>query len=74
MGPEQKVSIDEALVMFTQNGAYCSFEERLKGSITPGKLADLIVVDRDPRTVDPDELHTLQTEMTIIDGRIVYEA
>ena len=74
MGPEQKVSIEEALVMFTQNGAYCSFEEQLKGSITPGKLADLIVVDRDPRTVAPDELHTIRTEMTVVDGRIVFEA
>jgi predicted amidohydrolase YtcJ len=74
MGPEQKVTIDEALVMFTQNGAYCSFEENLKGSITPGKLADLIVVDRDPRTVAPMDLNTIRTEMTILDGRIVYEA
>jgi predicted amidohydrolase YtcJ len=74
MGPEQKVTIDEALAMFTKNGAYCSFEEALKGTITPGKLADLIVVDRDPRTAAPDDLHTIRTEMTIFDGRIVYEA
>lgn len=74
MGPGQGVTIDEAIRMFTINGAYASFEEKIKGSITPGKLADLVVLDRDPRTVAPEELHTLRAEMTVIDGRIVYEA
>ncbi|MDI3339955.1 MAG: amidohydrolase [Sphaerobacter sp.] len=73
MGVVQAVTIDEALQMFTINGAYASFEERIKGSITPGKLADLIVVDRDPHDVAAEELHTIQNDMTMIDGRIVYE-
>ena len=73
MGPEQRVTTDEALRMFTLNGAYASFEERTKGSITPGKLADLTVLDRDPRSVAPEELHTLRAEITVVDGCIVHE-
>jgi predicted amidohydrolase YtcJ len=73
MGPNQGVTIDEAIQMFTLNGAYASFEESIKGSITEGKLADLAVLDRDPRTVEPEELHTLRAEMTVVDGRVVYE-
>ncbi len=74
MGPEQRVTIDEALRMFTLNGAYASFEEKVKGSIAPGKLADLIVGDRDPRSVPAGDLDTIRTEMTTIDGNIVFEA
>jgi predicted amidohydrolase YtcJ len=74
MGPEQGVTIDEAIRMFTINGAYASFEEGIKGSLTPGKLADLVVLDRDPRSVAPEELHTLRAEMTVIDGQVAYEA
>ena len=74
MGPEQGVTIDEALRMFTLNGAYASFEERLKGSITPGKLADLVVLSGDPRAIPAEDLPTLAVEMTVVDGRVVYEA
>lgn len=73
MGPEQKVTLDEALQMFTINGAYATFEEQLKGSVTPGKLADLIVVDRDPFALEPEELHTVQNDLTMIGGKIAYE-
>jgi len=74
MGPDQGVTTDEAIRMFTLNGAYASFEEHLKGSIAPGKLADLVVLDRDPRELAPEELPTLRAEMTMIDGRVVYES
>ncbi len=73
MGPDQGVTIDEAIRMFTINGAFASFEERIKGSITPGKLADLTVLDRDPRSVPADELHTLRCDMTVLDGHVVFE-
>jgi predicted amidohydrolase YtcJ len=73
MGRDQGVTIDEAIRMFTLNGAYASFEEDRKGSITESKLADLVVLDRDPRAVAPDELHTLRAEMTVIDGKVVYD-
>jgi predicted amidohydrolase YtcJ len=73
MGPEQAVTIDEALRMFTRHGAFASFEEKLKGTITPGKLADLVVLSGDPRSVDPVDLDTLSAEMTILDGRVIHQ-
>jgi predicted amidohydrolase YtcJ len=73
MGPEQGVTIDEAIRMFTLHGAFASFEEREKGSLAPGKLADLTVLDRDPRGIDPEALPTLAVEMTVVEGRVVFE-
>src|SRR5918995_863350 len=73
MGPQQGVTIDEALRMFTRHGAYASFEEQAKGSITVGKLADLTILDRDPRSISPEDLHTLRIDMTVVDGRVAYE-
>ncbi len=73
MGRNQGVTIDEALRMFTINGAYASFEESIKGSITEGKLADLTVLNTDPRTVEPEQLNTLQADLTMIDGKVVFE-
>lgn len=74
MGPSQAVTIDEALRMFTINGAFASFEETSKGTITPGKLADLVVLSADPRAVAAEELPSLAVEMTVVDGRVAYEA
>jgi predicted amidohydrolase YtcJ len=73
VGPEQGVSVDEALQMYTLNGARGSFEERLKGSLTPGKLADAIVIDRDPHDIAPDDLGNVQVDLTMIGGQVVYE-
>ena len=73
MGPEQGVTIDEALRMFTRHGAYASFEEDLKGTITPGKLADLVVLSGDPRAIPAEDLPSLSVEMTVVDGRVAYE-
>jgi predicted amidohydrolase YtcJ len=74
MGPEQGVTIDEALRMFTRNGAYGSFEEQSKGTITPGKLADMVVLSGDPRAIPAEDLPALSVEMTLVDGKVVYEA
>ena len=74
MGPEQGVTIDEALRMFTLHGAFASFEERSKGSIARGKLADLVVLSGDPRSVAAEELPSLRVETTVIAGRVAYEA
>jgi predicted amidohydrolase YtcJ len=74
MGPDQRVSIDDALRMFTINGAYASFEEHLKGQIRSGMLADLTVIDQDPYDVDPEALHTINNLMTISAGQVVWEA
>lgn len=74
MGPEQGVTIDEALRMFTINGAFASFEETRKGSITPGKLADLVVLSDDPRAMPAEDLPSLSVVMTVVDGRVAFEA
>lgn len=73
MGPGQGVTIDEALVMFTRHGAFASFEEGIKGTLTPGKLADLVVLSGDPRAIPAEDLPSLSVDMTMIDGRVGYE-
>jgi len=72
-GPRQKITIEEALRVCTLNGAYASFEEHEKGSLEPGKLADLVVLGRNPLTEDPSSLITIPVERTMVGGRWVYE-
>jgi len=74
MGPGQGVTVMEALRMFTRNGAFASFQERTKGQVAPGMLADLAVLSADPRAVDPERLHELRCELTVQDGKVVHEA
>jgi hypothetical protein len=74
MSPGQEVSAEEALRMFTRHGAFATFEDGIKGTIAPGMLADLAVLSADPRTIDPNELHTLRCDLTVLDGRVVFEA
>jgi predicted amidohydrolase YtcJ len=74
MSPGQEVSVEEALRMFTRHGAFATFEEGIKGRIAPGLLADLAVLSADPRAVDPDDLHALRCELTLLDGTVVHEA
>ena len=71
-GPNQKVTIDEALTIATINGAYASSEENLKGSITAGKLADFVVLEQDPHDVDPDQIMNIKVNRTVIGGKTVY--
>jgi hypothetical protein len=73
-GPKQRIRIDEALRVATVNGAYASFEERLKGSIEPGKLADLVVLGQDPLKTDPAHLIEIPIERTMAGGRWVYQS
>ena len=73
-GPRQRITVEEALRVGTLNGAYASFEEHLKGSIEPGKLADLVVLGRDPLREDPSTLITIPVERTMVGGRWVYES
>ncbi len=68
--PEQKVTVEEAIKMYTINAAYSAFEEDIKGTITGGKLADMIVVDKNPFEVDPKELKDIKVERVILGGRI----
>jgi predicted amidohydrolase YtcJ len=64
--------VEEAFSLYTRASAYASFEENLKGSITPGKLADMVVLGEDPRKVDLDEIKDIPVEMTIVGGEIRY--
>jgi len=70
--PEECVTLDEALRVYTVNGAYASFEERAKGTLEPGKLADLAVLETDLHSVAPEELSTVRVDYTIVDGRVAY--
>jgi hypothetical protein len=71
--PKQAVSVEEALRLHTLAGAYASFEERLKGSIEVGKLADLVVLSADPTRVAPEEIKEIRVEKTIVGGKVVWE-
>lgn len=70
--PEQKLSVKEAVHIFTMGSAYCTFEENIKGSITSGKLADIAVLSEDIFKIAPDEIKDVEVEMTILGGKIVY--
>jgi predicted amidohydrolase YtcJ len=73
-GANQRISVDEALVVNTINGAYASREEAIKGSITTGKLADFVVLADDPHTVSPDKIKDIQIARTVVGGSTVYQA
>ncbi|MEE9503921.1 MAG: amidohydrolase [Thermodesulfobacteriota bacterium] len=73
IGPEQAISVMDALRLYTINGAYASFEEKIKGSIERGKLADMVVLDRDILTIPEEEIKDIKVEMTIVGGEIVYQ-
>ena len=74
VNPGETISIQKALEMYTRNAALSAHLERDSGSITTGKHADLVVLDRDPKTISPYDLMSTQIVMTIIDGEIVYES
>jgi predicted amidohydrolase YtcJ len=73
-GPSQRISVAEAMRICTMNGAYASFEENIKGSLTPGKLADIAILDSDPHDVDPESIVDIKVLQTILGGRTTYEA
>ncbi|MFP3388088.1 amidohydrolase [Brevibacillus sp. SIMBA_040] len=73
VGDNQRVSVMEAIRMFTWNGAYASFEEGIKGSIEPGKLADLVVLDGNILDTPVERIKERKVAMTMIDGELVYQ-
>jgi predicted amidohydrolase YtcJ len=73
VGQEEAISVMDAIRVYTLNGAYLAKEENTKGSIEPGKLADMIVLDRDVFTVPVDEIKNVKVLTTIVDGHIVYQ-
>ncbi len=72
--PEEGITAEQALALYTTNAAYTSFEEKTKGSISPGKLADTVVLSGDPTRLPPEEIKDIKVEMTMIGGEVVWEA
>jgi predicted amidohydrolase YtcJ len=72
LGPEQTITREQALRMWTINGAYLSFEEASKGSIEAGKLADMVVISKDILRCPVDEIRDIEALLTMVDGKVVY--
>lgn len=74
VGIGERLSLNEAFKVYTTYAAYASGEEKIKGSLTPGRLADMVVLEKDPWKTDPDEIGNIAVAMTIVNGKIVYNA
>lgn len=73
-GPNQRITVDQALRICTMNGAYASFEENIKGSISAGKLADFVILADAPHDVDPDQIKHIEVVRTVVGGATMYGA
>ena len=71
--PEQKIAAEEALRAYTVTAAYAAFEEKEKGSLEIGKLADFVVLSDDPLSVRPEAIEKIQVDTTVVGGRVVYQ-
>lgn len=71
--PEEKLTVAEAIHGYTVQGAYASGEEQIKGSLEPGKLADIVILSDDILTMDPIDIQHAKVDMTIFDGKVIYE-
>jgi predicted amidohydrolase YtcJ len=72
IGASESITAEQALALYTREAAYISFEEADRGTIQEGKLADFIVLDQDPSTVQPEEIPGCQVKMTVVNGKIVF--
>jgi len=72
--PEQKITVDQALAAYTKNGAYASFEEKIKGTLEPGKLADFTVISDDLTKIDPVKIRDAKILQTWVGGKKVFDA
>jgi predicted amidohydrolase YtcJ len=72
--PEQKITVEEAVRAYTTGSAYAEFAEHAKGTLAPGKLADLVILTQDIFNIDPVDIEKTRVRLTIMDGRVVYEA
>jgi predicted amidohydrolase YtcJ len=70
---DEKITMQEAIRGYTLAGAYLTFEESIKGSIEPGKLADLVVLSEDLLTLDPESIMAVEVVTTIVGGKVVFE-
>jgi predicted amidohydrolase YtcJ len=72
--PEQKITLEETLRAYTVGSAYAEFMDKVKGTITPGKLADIVILDKDLFTIEPEEILNTKVVLTVMDGKVVHEA
>ena len=72
--PEERISVSEAFAMHTTTAAWVGFEEKDKGTLEPGKLADIAVLAEDPFAIAPEKIKDLKVEMTLVGGEIKYQA
>jgi predicted amidohydrolase YtcJ len=71
--PEQKLTLDEAIRAFTVGSAYAEFADQVKGTLAPGKLADLVMLDRDLYKISPNDIDKARVVLTVMDGQIVWQ-
>jgi predicted amidohydrolase YtcJ len=72
--PEQKITLKEAIEAYTMGSAYAEFQDKEKGSITPGKLADMVILSDDLFSIDPVKIRDVKVEKTILGGKVIYDA
>jgi len=72
--PEEAVTAEQALAMYTSNAADASFEEDIKGAIAPGRLADMVILSADPLKAPPEQIKDIRAEMTILNGKVAWQA
>jgi predicted amidohydrolase YtcJ len=72
IGANQRIDAEDAIKAYTYGGAYTTFEENKKGRLMAGQLADMIIVDKDPTTIDPEKIYDINVMTTILAGNIVY--
>ena len=72
--PEQKLTVPEAVEAYTMGSAYAEFQENEKGSITPGKLADMVLLSDDIFAIDPAKIRDVKSLTTIVGGKTVWDA
>jgi predicted amidohydrolase YtcJ len=72
--PEQKITVEEAVRAFTVGSAYAEFQEHVKGTLAVGMLADFVLLDRDLFRIAPNEIEKARVTLTVMDGKVVYEA
>jgi hypothetical protein len=73
VGPDQRVDVEAALRLYGPGAAHLEFAEDEKGTLTPGKLGDVVVLSADPRTVEPSALTDLDVAYTVVGGDVVYD-
>lgn len=73
LGPGETLSIEEAVSAMTYHGAYGSFSEEVKGTLLPGRLADVAILERDIFRAGPEEIRETMVDLTVLDGKVVFD-